>query len=224
MNIFIEYVDTKFINSLPDMNAGDLNVVVGDINKNLYQIHYRYNFDVYIFCSSKFSSEIHQFCSEFSNDKKIIIYHNDTDHSDIIDAIPQNCMHLLQKNMPKLINKHIFYNHHVTRNQDIVCFLDGYDKVPQELTKLLYPNTKMNIKIYSKNIRNIHNIGYASEKEKAMILNQSSAYLSIDDYYDIEANECGCKVMRIDNDKLVEKSVDINNHSTYTEFFVGLVK
>lgn len=224
MKIFIQYTDTKLINSLPDIN-NNLQIVIGDIDHNLYQIHYRYNFDAYIFCADKVDNDIIQFVNEFSGEKRIILYHKTDIDQNILLSFPQNCKHISDNlGNVKLINKHVFYNRQLGRNSDICCFLDTYSEIPQNLNSLLYPNSKLPIKIYSRNIRHIQSIGYATEKEKAELLNTCGSYLSVDDVYDAEAAACGSPILTISNNSLVEKIVKNENCLTYSDFVLELIK
>lgn len=233
MRIFTQYIDTKFINSLADLQQGDLQIASANILQNLYKIHYVYNFDTYVFCSSLIDSEIHQFITEFAKQKRIVVYHPDIVLDNIISGLPDSCRHIShQENqktttIPYLVNSHIFmqYTGSVARRPEILCFLDNYTSIPDHLVSLLYPNSRLPIKVFSKYIQHPQNLGILNEYEKAQLLNNTQYYLNLDTQYEVEAAMCGAVVVDILNEQTIQP-VPLNSlapYQTYQEFLSELL-
>jgi hypothetical protein len=203
----------------------------GVINNNLYDMHYRYNFDAYVFCANLFSNEIYQFIQDYCNDCQILLYHPKLIDYNIL-SISENIRHISHApdnqciTIPRLVNTNIFYNTNETKSNNMLCFLDGYQKIPNELYNIVYPNSDMNIQIFSKSMRHQQNFGYLSEKDKAILLNQSKAYLDIDGLYTIEAMLCGSKILSINSQgsAIEDNNMIMPEHSTYLEFIESVIK
>jgi hypothetical protein len=232
MKIFSQYIDTKFINSLPDIQNG-ITVASGNTNNVLYDIHYKYNFDLYIFAASMFTAEIYQFVQDYSLTHKIIFYHHKLINENIL-SISNNVKHISHiendncVNIPFLINPHIFCaknNRVQDRSENIICFLDGYHTIPNELNPILYPKTNMSLQLFSKNIQHQQNFGYLSETEKADMLNSYKYYLDIDHQYLVEAKLCGSEILSINNLGDIEPSdIIVPNHMTYQQFIESIAQ
>lgn len=232
MRIFTQYTDTKFINSLADINHPDINIASANVQQNLYRIHYMYKFDVYIFCASLMNAEIYQFINEFTNENtKFIIYHNNTATYSLVDNLPKKCINISSAEsrpdvipIPYLVNDHIFMQFNHTRNDDVLCFLDTHTKLPENLLQIVYPNTKLPIKIFSKYIKHPQNLGMVSDKEKAILLNHSKYYLTCNSKYEIEAMLCGATLVDILDQEI--KPIKIDNtmsYQTYQDFILNIL-
>lgn len=233
MRIFTQYTDTKFVTSLADIRHPEINIASANIQQNLYKIHYMYNFDAYIFCANLLSSEIYQFINEFvGSGKKFIVYHSNIDTQSIIDALPDQCIHIsnvIKHNkvivIPYLVNDHIFNSFNDKKNTDILCFLDNYHDIPQRIVSLLYPDSTLPIKIFSKYIKHPQNLGIINELEKAQLLNSSQYYLSIDSGYEVEAVLCGATLVDINEDKEIIpiSTNEIPKYQTYQDFLLNIL-
>lgn len=230
MKLFIQYAQNKFVNSLSDI-VGDIGIAIGTVDNNLYKIHYGYNFDSYIFHSDLLTNEIYQFIDEFKNSHKIILYHHNTVNKDIISKIPtavhisdiesEDCIQI-----PNLVNKHIFYQNDMykkERENIYVCFLDNYNSIPPAVHHIIYPHSDIKLRLFSKNIKHQQNFGYATELEKAKILNTSQYYIDIDNSYRVEAQLCGAKILKLKDKTLEEDLSDLPKYKTYAEFIESIL-
>jgi hypothetical protein len=233
MRIFTQYIDTKFINSLADLQQADMQIASANILQNLYKIHYVYNFDTYFFCASLIDNEIHQFITEFAKQKTIIVYHPDKVLDNIISVLPDSCRHISHQEhkktivIPYLVNSHIFmqYAGSIPRRPDILCFLDNYASIPDRLVSLLYPNSRLPIKVFSKYIQHPQNLGILNEYEKAKLLNNTQYYLNLDTQYEVEAAMCGAVVVDIVDEQTIQpiKPNSLSPYQTYQEFLSELL-
>lgn len=232
MKIFTQYIDTKFINSLADIQQEELKIASANIQQNLYKIHYTYNFDVYIFCADLLTKEIDQFIKEFVSQKKIIIYHPHEVDNAVIGNLPKECIHIAHRDsqniitIPYLVNEQVFvrYNDSDSRKEDILCFLDNHRSLPKAIIDQLYPNNKLPIKLFSKHILNPQNLGIITDQEKNVLLNNSKYYLGCDTGYEVEAVLCGASVIDIVDGKIKEKAMsDIPPFKSYQDFLLTLV-
>jgi hypothetical protein len=231
MKIFIQNTDDKFINNLSLIKDDENLIACGDIQDNLYQIYYRYGFDCYIFLASKFHKETFQFILEFGQKTKCFIYH-DIFRPEIIENNKGLCKHLVNEKgidntilIPTLVNREIFNNQKLERFHKISCFIDKIEKIPEQLLKKIYPNSKLEIKLFNnEKIKHPLNIGKLQEKEKAEILNKSEFFLSLDGFYETEAFCCGAKVIDIESVETLEsKNISLENVQSYQNFFRDLL-
>lgn len=232
MRIFTQYTDTKFINSLADIAHPDINIASANVQQNLYRIHYMYKFDAYIFCANLVNNEIYQFINEFANENtKFIIYHNDATTFPTIDSFPKKCINISGVSdrsdvisIPYLVNDHIFMQFNNTRNNDVLCFLDNCTQLPDKISSVVYPHTKLPIKLFSKHIKHPQNLGIVNDKEKAMLLNSSKYYISCDSGYEIEAMLCGATLVGIQNKEIHPTKIDqMMSYQTYKDFILSIL-
>ncbi len=229
MKIFAQYIDNKFINSLSDINNENISAAAGYVHNNLYDIHYKYNFDTYIFLANGLTAEIYQFVQDYADSTHIVFYHNNSVNENILNLSTKikhisHASHDLCLTIPLLVNDHIFSNsNNETKSENILCFLDGHNSIPNQLKSILYPNTKNRLQLFSKTIKHQQNFGYLSELEKAQLLNNSKYYLDIDNNYLVEAMLCGAKVMVIDDqNKISTFSGDAPEYMTYCKFIESI--
>ena len=208
-NILIQSCNNKFVNNLKTLKSDDFSILCEPINGNLYKIFYGWKFTHAIFMESLLSPEILQFTSEFFQDIKIFIYHDKQVNLQIIEDYHIAAKQLVESSdkkinnailLPKLYNDQLFNNKNLIKNNDIVCFMDNFNSIPENLAKYLLPNSNnLPIKLFNNiNINHPQNLGLLSELDKSMILNMSKNYLSLDGEYVQEAKKCGCSVWRID--------------------------
>lgn len=234
MNIFISYDDNKFINNLILTRIYGVNINSGIHKNQLYRIHHNYKNHVYIFTTSSIDKECLQFIEDYGSKTNIFIYHESLD-TDIVQKLG-SCFHLIHDSstqanniiqIPNLINKNIFYNKNLDRLDSVVTFIDNLKALPDNLNDILYPNTKWKIKMYGSKIKHNQNIGYITEIDKAEILNKNQHYLSIDNYYENEANACGCKIYTIDSIKeckpINSELLSTKELTLYSDFLISLV-
>jgi hypothetical protein len=209
--------------------------MIGDITNTLYQTFYTYKFDAIIFMASKFNTEIFQFINEFDN-IKVFIYH-DILNPALFD-LSLNIVHLLDnyknknqdniRNIPLLINKQLYDSiSNISMKYDVmVCFLDGLPNIPEQLSKFLYPNTKLPIKLFNnENIYHSQNLGMLNEVEKAHILKQAKYYITINNLYVAEAMASGCIVLAPEeiDDMVPKKYKNKKDYNSYSNFIENLM-
>lgn len=233
MKIFISQDNSKFINNLLLNRIPHLDIISGNCKNNLYKIHQIYNPSSYIFSLSSINNEILQFIREYGLKIKIIIYHPNI-NKEVLQALP-NCLHLIHDNtisnntkvIPKLINKELYINTNSDYRHDSICsFVDDINQIPEDLASVLYPNTKLKIKLYGGSFKHAQNLGLILEQDKPAILNQNKYYLDLDNKYTYEAVACGCEIYTLDtlrNDKKISiDTTEIDNIQTYSSFLMEL--
>jgi hypothetical protein len=231
MKLFIQEFEDKFINNLSLIDHENIIIVTDSIHDDLYSIHYKYDFDAYVFISSLMTNEIYQYILEFNKIKKIILYH-DTFNENIITALAPFCTNIgaLETKdiikIPTLINDHLFFNSNKQRNDYIPCFIDNVEVLDEDILSVLYPNSKFRIRLFgSSSIKHPQNIGLLSEQEKAEILNESESCLLIDDSYLLETISCGTKVLRPKKGKLIEDKISpVTDVETYVQFLIRILQ
>lgn len=231
MKFFVEAQDCKFINNTIISLRQNPNIEVLSYvsHKNLYKIYHQTQFNKAIFISSRFTSEIAQFVTEFYNkDVQFFMYHDILSLS-IIEDYKSACTNLVhEKNIkntvyiPDLINHYIYKNNNKNRHKSIACFIDKIENIPDSLEEHLYPNSKIPIRMFN-NSKIIHhqNLGLLNEYDKADILNISEYFLDNNSDYVEEAIRCGCKITKlsnIQNYKKTKKTKPNNKLFTYQDF------
>jgi len=232
MKLFVQEFDDKFINNISIIESDDLTIINDRIDGNLYHIHYRYDFDAYIFVSSLMTNEIYQYINEFNKSKKIILYHDIIDNN-VIDSLSKYCLNIGKKSdkgsmieIPQLINKHIFFNTNKQRDKYIPCFIDRSSNINDDLLSVLYPNKKFNIRIFGpSSMKHQQNIGLLSEQDRAEVLNKASSCLLVDNLYLPEALSCGTKILRPKDGQLIEDKISLSQDiETYNKFLDRILK
>lgn len=235
MKLFISNIkNSKFMDNIIFNNIPELEILYGNHRDQLYKIHQQRQINSYIFDIEVLDKELLQFVMENYLKTKIFLYHNYT-HSnrDIIEKIP--CYHLVHDQhalsnaitIPELVNTNIFYNKKIqNRDQNsIICFIKDIHDISDKFEALLYPKTKLPIKIYGSKGSHCQNLGSVTEQDKADILNKNIKYLDIDGSYLNEALICGCDIYTI-NTLLDNNSInhDIKpKYESYESFLVNIL-
>lgn len=205
MKIFTQFHDCKFIRSLEYL-GNNYNVACATINKDIYKIHYQYNFDMYIFCEHLMDDEIVHFIKEFGSEKRMICYHTKAINSTVVDQFSGLCKHIGHSvwnnvtKIPYLTLPNVFHttlapSESLIKNTSYsICFLEQ-DTIPVALGELLYPNQKHKIKIFNRHIQHPQIAGWATEPEKAYLLNKYAYYLIDGEDYLLEAINCGATIV-----------------------------
>jgi hypothetical protein len=231
MKLFIQEFDDKFINNLSLIEHQNIKIVNDSVHNNLYLMHYKYDFDAYVFVSSLLTDEIYQYILEFNKSKRIILYH-DIINQQAIDSVAPHCTNISSLDInsvikiPTLINDHIFFNTNKQRNKYLSCFIDNIEILNEDLLSVLYPNKRFSIRLFgSSSIRHPQNLGLLSEKDKSEVLNVSEGCLLIDDLYLPEALSCGTKIFRPKQGDLIEDKTNIiMNTETYVKFLTRILE
>lgn len=233
IKLFTQNLNNKFTNNILYLNDQDIVVSTGNTENILYKIHSKYNFNNYIFNTSLFNNEVAQFIAEYCSTIKIFIFHDQQPNIDILKEYEKFCINITQdsvegfdtKIVPKnIVNDITYKNTSYPKDDSIVFFLDNLNEIPENIQNLLYPNTKLKIKLYNnQNIKHPQNIGMISENDKALILNKSSYFISYNEYYEQEASICGCTILDY-NDLDLQKPKQVQqNYITYKQFLLDIL-
>lgn len=231
--LIIQNLNDRFINNLALCNTNFCNIILTDISGSLYRLYYEHKFTHIILIDSLLDNECFQFIEEFGNNVIIYIYkdadttnYKQTDKIYSLLSYTKDDDHKTMK-IPTLIN-HELYNTNSSANKinQIVSFIDRIDVIPDDLQTHLYPQTNLPIKLFNNsNIISPQNLGLLSEKDKALLLQQSKYYLAITEDYVAEAWACGCEVLTIDDltTLIPSKYKHSKSFQPYTNFLKGLV-
>jgi hypothetical protein len=155
---------------------------------------------------------------------RIIIY------IDIDNTIPEallnhQCEYLTHKdiNLPKqiilpefLVNKHLYENidnTNIDKKDQFVFFLDNKTNIPDQLQKLLYPHTKLPIKLFNgSSIQHYQHLGYLNEADRKSVLLDSKVFIYDDTQYIIEAMLCKCSLIDLQTINKCENLQDIQSN------------
>lgn len=240
-NICVTKSSDKLNSNLP-YYTDSINLYEVDLSSNsIYKTYYsfQHKIDTFIFNLSKINNEIVSFISDFKNNHKYVIY-VDTDNSKILETIKDfECQYIIKNNinihidnsykLPELIINDKLYGNLDAKVQKInqaVYFLDNKISIPDNLNNILYPNTKIPVKMFNNSdIHHCQLVGYVNESDRKDLLLESLIYLYSDDLYNVEASLCGCKlinVSKIDKDaKTIEnitKHADSETYEKYTTY------
>ena len=234
IKLFTQNLNNNFTNNILNINDNDIIVSTGGTNNVLYKIHYKYNFTHYIFNVSMLNNETSQFIAEYFSKIRIFLFHDKKIDTDVLKQYENFCVNILQEDedgfnckvLPKnIINENIYKDYGLTRDKDTIAFfLDGLDDIPNNIKSLLYPETKLKIKLYnSTSIKHPQNLGLLSEQNKATILNSSDYFILYNHSYEQEAVVCGCKILNYDNINTKDVMNIPRNHTTYKQFLLDIL-
>jgi len=233
IKMIVQKIDDKFINNIELSTTPFCNKKILNVTGQLYKIYYIEKFTHIIFVASLLDNEVNQFINEFGSVVDIFIYNDTTKdigyHPNIKAVIQKTKIQSQNKiiTIPKLVNNEIYYHDKlITKNDNIVCFLDNTDSLPESLNSFLYPQSKLPIKLFN-NSAIIHpqNLGLLFEHDKARILKQSKYYLALTDDYIPEAWACGTLVLDIDDLSSLRpnKYKHTKNFQSYSNFLKVLI-
>lgn len=210
-------------------------------NSSIYKSYYSFKdkIDTFILNASKINNELLSFITEFINIHKFVIYLDINSPEIIQQTIDLQCVYLIKnqnndnipnsKILPEFIINDRIYNrldNNTSKINQIVYFLDEDKNIPSSVNNILYPNTKIPIKMFNgPNINHCQHVGYIDELDRKNVLVESSIYLYSNNYYNVEASLCGCKLINIAQiekniqtiDDLI-KYVDKNSDTKYTTY------
>jgi hypothetical protein len=206
--ILIQNLNDKFINNIALCNSTDGDKIIVDTRGSLYKLYYQYQFTHVIFVDSLINQESIQFIQEFGQQITVYIYKNSqtTNYENIqnirgvLSYTKLNNTHHRVITIPTLVNHDLYYKNETLNKKDqIVSFIEHITTIPEPLQDYLYPKTKLAIKLFN-NPEIIHpqNLGLLSERDKAILLQNSKYYLAITEDYVAEAWACGCSVLLVD--------------------------
>lgn len=242
-NICITKSNDKLNKNLPYyteyFKAYEIDTAKNSIYKSYYSLGT--NIDTFIFNLSKLTPEVISFINEFGEQKKCIIYIDTQDNQHAINNI-KNCEYYIKSNIKlpniegtqvrsDLVND-VIYNHIniPDKKNQAIYFLDNDQYIPSELsTKLLYPKTKIQIKMFNgDNIKHYQHLGYLPEHTRKNILLESTILIYTNNDYINEATMCGCKSIHLDRaqncstieelSSLAESNTTHNNIIPYSQF------
>lgn len=227
--VLVQYSDSKFMRTAIFSSIDGCNILGSAINNNLYQIYYSIKPTHAIFHASMITPEIMQFIGDFSDKVKCCLYY-DSISSDIMNHFQSyNIKHLTydttQPNtlhLPKdLLDTQLFHiNPNITKKDSLVCFINDLPILPDFLKDHLYPKSKLPIKLFNNPyIQHPQNLGLLNESDKALVLQNHTYYLVLNDNdeYIREAQSCGCIVVNIrDIDNYT--SLPLIKPESYTDF------
>jgi hypothetical protein len=230
MKLFIQLYNDKFIESLCLVQDTSYHTTKGMVNKDIYKIHHEHKFTHYIFIDKLVDNEIFEFIKDFHGEAKMYVYHSDKPNEKLIEHLEKKAIHLTKesfdnaKKIPLMCRENISIDNTIQRTNNICVFLDNSLSIPQVLADVLYPNTRMPIRLFNHaSFQHPQNLGFLSEEEKITELQNSSFCIIINGQdYIIESQKCGCRpISATEIGKLEDSSyavLEANQETTYEEF------
>jgi hypothetical protein len=231
--LLVQHINHKFINNISLSQIENFEKLITITSNQLYKIYYEYKFTHAIFIDSLLTNEEIQFIHEFGNDINIYIFkNNETSNYSIIKNIkgilsfkPSDTSHKFIK-IPTLVNHGIYYKTNDIKDNNIICFLDNIDLLPDSLNSYLYPHSKLAIKLFNNSdVVHPQNLGLLSENDKAYILQKNKYYLALNEDYVAEAWACGCEVLSTKDLDSLKPSIYKHSKAfqSYSNFLKGLL-
>lgn len=229
-NICITKSNDKLNKNLPYYKEY-LSVYEINSNSSIYQGYYSMNenIDTFIFNLSLINKEIVSFINDFADQKICFIYVDISDNQKMQDmnlSSNTNIKYITKSNislerdsikLPDNMVNDIIYSE-VTipdKKNQAIYFLDNQTNIPDNLASLLYPNTKIPIKMFNgENIQHYQHLGYLNEISRKNILLESSIMIYNNSEYNNEAQICGCNLVDIETVKNCNNISELLNAST----------
>jgi hypothetical protein len=238
--ILVQNTPFKFIQNIvysPNTDDIEINSII--VNNNLYKTFFIIQPNAVIFSAGYITSEIINFIEDFHEKTNIYIYHYLSESVNPIVTSLQNynVKHLSHDtalndkvvSIPaELINDALFNGEYISdaKINNIICFLDGMQSIPETLNKHLYPDGRLPIKAFNNpGLPHIQNLGTVDEPTKARLLKEHSYYLSCGamNEYSIEAKICGCSVLSmkdLENYTEIPPDSTMINTISYSQFLM----
>lgn len=233
--ILVQKYNNKFFRNLDITRSNDTRIVSDYINKNIYELYYKYNFDIAILSASSIDNSLLQFAVEYADKIKLYVYIKNIEelNSSIYEQYKNLLIFVYSEGInntdiqvikiPYLINDKLFDSRQFQKTKYISCFIDSLSGLSQKMIASLYPNNKSleyGIRMFNNpNIQHHQNLGIIDESDRSNILKESEYYLDIDNEYTVEASVVGCKILDEDGLSILkEKEVTIPQCQSYIEF------
>jgi len=204
---------------------------VYEINQNssIYKGYYAMNenIDTFIFNLSAINKEIVSFINDFADQKIFFIYIDTLNDQKIKDinfcssikyiTKPNTKLETESIQLPENIVNDIIYSDVIIpeKKNQVVYFLDNYTNIPDSLMSLLYPNTKIPIKMFNgQNIQHYQHLGYLNETSRKNMLLESKVMIYNNTEYNNEAKICGCNLIDLETAKSCRNISELLNAST----------
>ena len=242
-SILVQQSSEKFIQNCSGLSFDDILIIDISIGNNLYQTFFRHKPEYCIFSGSMVDKEVLQFCEDYGGSTNIYFFHIDSkSYENVKSLLPKESAvtHIGYDNVcdvnipPKLVNDQIFHSKNSNTKDGIICFMDGFSSIPNELLDLLYPNSSIPIKLFNcPGVKHYQNLGVLTEHNRASLLQTHKYYLYLNQSsglsYVNEAIACGAKVISLEQIKdksylssTLEKTDSTN--ITYNQFLRELFK
>lgn len=214
-SILIQQSHNKFLQNCSALSFEDITIVDIAIGNNLYQTFFKYKPEHCLFSADTIDKEVAQFCEDYHDQTNIYFFCQNEELSNRVKSIIGNNLkiqyigyyHSDNIIIPEsLINDQLFFNTNTNTKDSVVCFMDGLSIIPSQLQDILYPNTKIPIKIFNcPQIKHYQNLGTLTEQDRASVLQTHRYYLDLQQpmlsNYINEAIACGCIPISIEDIK-----------------------
>lgn len=226
MKFTLEFIaSSKFTQHLAyDLVAygGVFNYTPGELFDKFYSDDDQQNHK-YVFCSSTINSETISFVKETPYPQNVFLYFDKMNKSLYKDASDRGIKCLIKsldygtiKNPKGCIKLDNYYSEYLLNiidktkqisDIDIITSLYGVDKIPESLLEILYPKTKLNIKIFDgSGMQHPQNVGFVDDVYFLELINNCSLLIAIDNTYLPYALLLDKQVLAVENNNWIKKS------------------
>lgn len=241
-SILIQQSSEKFIQNCSSVSLDGITTIDIAVGNNLYQTFFRHKPEHCVFSGSSVNQEILQFCEDYGNQTNIYFFHMTSKSCEDLKTIlsqKSKVSHIGYENcdiiIPSLlVNDQVFFNTNSNTKDGIVCFMDAFDSIPNDMLDVLYPNSSIPIKLFNcPSIKHYQNLGMLTEHNRAFVLQTHKYYLDLNQHiglsYTNEAMACGAKVISLDSIKNNSYQETVMNNTnikyiTYNNFLRELLK
>lgn len=187
------------------------------------------NISGYLFQASNINQEIIDFIQRFKNQTKIYLYFDKFNLQLLNDAstmvkciVKEEAFDKISNNKSKnIIKAGIMYSEQILNsislpqerviNEDIICDISDLEKLPEQLTKVLYPHTKLKIKLFNNmNINVPQNLGFVDDMALINMIDQCRLYIDTNNNYLLYAILLDKPTLSLTNNSLLKKCKEID--------------
>lgn len=207
---------------------------IGIVPGALFDYYHAHKKDIsgYLFQASNINKEIIDFIQNFKSSTKIYLYFDKfnqqlyDDASSMIRCIvkdePSNkSMVLKSKNTIKTtpmyseqLLRGLNLSESTNTNEDILADISDLQKLPVCLEDVLYPKTKMRIKLFNnQSINHIQNLGFVDDTEMVTMINDCKLYIDTNNNFLSYALILDKPLIALETNSLVKKTKEINEET-----------
>lgn len=185
-------------------------VTAGVLHESIFDNFSKLKPDIVILPIYEYTQEFHTFVDMLKEKTEIIIFFGDVIHNDLIEYCSVNNIKTIRQHdmdteniisYRYLYDDKLYVNLNSERNDKVLTILSHDNTINHTaLDNILYPNTKIKMALINNpEFKHNQNVGVANSRDLVLLMNKFDSLVDLTQSYTIEAQACGIKNIKIDD-------------------------